>query len=123
MRNKLIETIENKGTKDNLTNFQIGQNVKVNVRIREGNKERIQTFQGLIIAINNTGINKSIRVRKISYGIGVERTFLVNSPLIASIEIVRTNKVRRSKLYYMRERFGKSARLKEIKVNKKALTN
>lgn len=119
MRNKLIEAVEAKGLKTNLPNLKIGQNVKVHVRIKEGNKERIQIFEGLIIALKNTGVNKTMIVRKISYGVGVERTFLLNSPLISEIEIVRVNKIRRSKLYYMRQRSGKSARLTEIKGHKK----
>ena len=118
MRNKILENIEAKQINTNNDNFTVGENVKVHVRIREGNKERIQIFEGLVIAIKNTGLTKTFTVRKISYGIGVERTFLVNSPLIAEIEVVRTNKIRRSKLYYMRDRKGKSARLKEVKKNK-----
>ena len=119
MRNKIIENIESKQLNKNLVDFKIGQNIKVHVRVKEGNKERIQIFEGLIIAIKNLGIRKTFTVRKISYGIGVERTFLVNSPLIAKIEIIRTNKIRRSKLYYMKDRKGKSARLKEVIKTKK----
>ena len=119
MRNKLLELVESKGIKQDLPNIKVGQNIKVHVRIKEGNKERIQIFEGLVIAIKNIGVNKTIKVRKISYGVGIERTFLINSPLISSIEIIRTNKVRRSKLYYMRERSGKSARLQEIRTDKK----
>lgn len=119
MRNKLVELVEAKAIKNDLPNLKIGQNVKVHVRIREGNKERIQVFEGLVMALKNTGANKSMVVRKISYGVGVERIFMLNSPLISHIDILRTNKVRRSKLYYMRERAGKSARLKEIRTDKK----
>lgn len=119
MRNKLVELVEAKAIKNDLPNLKIGQNVKVHVRIREGNKERIQVFEGLVMALKNTGVNKSMVVRKISYGVGVERIFMLNSPLISHIDILRTNKVRRSKLYYMRERAGKSARLKEIRTDKK----
>lgn len=118
MRNKILENIEAKQINTLTSDFQVGENVKVHVRIKEGNKERIQIFEGLVIAIKNTGLTKTFTVRKISYGIGVERTFLVNSPLIADIEILRTNKVRRSKLYYMRDRKGKSARLKEVRKQK-----
>ena len=118
MRNKIIENIEFKQINKNIKNFKVGQNIKVHVRIKEGAKERIQIFEGLIIAIKNSGITKTFTVRKISYGIGVEKTFFINSPLIAKIEILRVNKVRKSKLYYMRNRKGKSARLKEI-INKK----
>lgn len=119
MRNKLVELVESKAIKNDLPALKIGQNVKVHVRIREGNKERIQVFEGLVMALKNTGANKTMVVRKISYGVGVERTFLLNSPLISHIDILRTNKVRRSKLYYMRDRAGKSARLKEIRTDKK----
>ena len=115
MRNKLIELVESKSIKHDVPNLRIGQNIKVHVRIKEGSKERIQVFEGLIISFKNTGANKTFTVRKISYGIGIERTFLINSPLISHIDIVRKNRVRRSKLYYMRERSGKSARLKEIR--------
>lgn len=118
MRNKILENIEAKQINPEASNFKVGENVKVHVRIKEGNKERIQIFEGLVIAIKNTGLTKTFTVRKISYGIGVERTFLVNSPLIAEIEVIRTNRVRRSKLYYMRDRKGKSARLKEVLKNK-----
>jgi large subunit ribosomal protein L19 len=118
MRNKIIENIEFKQINKNIKNFKVGQNIKVHVRIKEGAKERIQIFEGLIIAIKNSGITKTFTIRKISYGIGVEKTFFINSPLIAKIEILRVNKVRKSKLYYMRNRKGKSARLKEI-INKK----
>lgn len=114
MRNKILENVESKQINKYVPEFSIGENVKVHVRIREGNKERIQIFEGLVIAIKNTGLTKTFTVRKISYGVGVERTFLVNSPLIAEIEVMRTNRVRRSKLYYMRDRKGKSARLKEV---------
>lgn len=114
MRNKILENVESKQINKYVPEFSIGENVKVHVRIREGNKERIQIFEGLVIAIKNTGLTKTFTVRKISYGVGVERTFLVNSPLIAEIEVMRTNRVRRSKLYYMRARKGKSARLKEV---------
>ena len=115
MRNNILENIEAKQINKENQNFQVGDNVKVHVRIKEGNKERIQIFEGLVIAMKNTGLTKTFVVRKISFGIGVERTFLVNSPLIAEIEVMRSNKIRRSKLYYMRDRKGKSARLKEVK--------
>ena len=118
MRNKILENIEAKQINTSVPEFQVGENVMVHVRIKEGNKERIQIFEGLVIAIKNTGLTKTFTVRKNSYGIGVERTFLVNSPLIADIEVVRTNRIRRSKLYYMRDRKGKSARLKEVQKNK-----
>lgn len=114
MRNKLLELVDSMQVRNDLPDFRVGENVKVHVRIKEGNKERIQIFEGLVTAIKNEGVSKSFTVRKISYGIGVERTFPVNSPTISRVEIVRSNKIRRSKLYYMRERQGKSARLVEI---------
>ncbi len=113
MRNNIIAAIDAQQTRTDLPQIEIGQNISVNVRIKEGNKERIQVFEGLIIAIKGVGTTQTFTVRKISYGIGVERTFLLNSPLIASIDILRSNKVRRAKLYYMRDRKGKAARLKE----------
>ncbi|QQH28116.1 50S ribosomal protein L19 [Mycoplasmopsis bovis] len=95
--------------------FRVGDNVKVHVRIREGGKERIQIFEGLVISKKESGTRETFTVRKISFGIGVNRTFPLHSPLISAIEVVRSNKVRRAKLYYMKNRSGKSARLKEIK--------
>ena len=118
MRNKILENIELTQIKNEQLNFNIGDNVKVHVKIKEGNKERIQIFEGLIIKIKSTGLTKTFTVRKISYGIGVERTFLVNSPLIEKIDVLRSNKIRRAKLYYMRDRKGKSARLQEISKKK-----
>jgi len=115
MQNKLIDIVQSKQVKEKVADFRVGDNVKVHVRIKEGSKERIQLFEGLVIAKKGKGTSSSLTVRKISYGIGVERNFLVNSPLISEIEVVRTNKVRRAKLYYMRDRKGKSARLKEVK--------
>ncbi|BBA22239.1 50S ribosomal protein L19 [Mycoplasmopsis bovirhinis] len=115
MRNNLLELVEKSQLRTDLPEFRTGDNVKVHVRIREGEKERIQIFEGLVISKKESGTRESFTVRKISYGIGVERTFPVNSPLIAHIEVVRSNKVRRQRLFYMRDRKGKSARLKEIK--------
>ena len=118
MRTKLLELVEKDQIREHLPQLREGYNVRVHVRIKEGDKERIQVFEGLIIAEYGTGINKSITVRKESYGVGVERIFKINSPLIAQIEVIRRNKVRRAKLYYMRDLKGKSARLKEIKNSK-----
>lgn len=119
MRNRLLEAVEKSQLRNDLPQFQTGDNVRVHVRIREGEKERIQVFEGLVISKKESGTRETFTVRKMSYGIGVERTFPVHSPLIASIEVVRSNKVRRKRLYFMRDRKGKSARLKEIKRNKK----
>ena len=91
----------------------IGSTVKVHVRIKEGEKERIQVFEGTVIAKNNSGISETFTVRRVSYGVGVERVFPVHSPNVAKVELVRSGKVRRSKLYYLRDRVGKSAKVKE----------
>ncbi|VEU76407.1 50S ribosomal protein L19 [Mycoplasmopsis columboralis] len=115
MRNKLMELVEETQLRTDLVAFETGDNVRVHVRIREGEKERIQVFEGLVISKKESGTRETFTVRKMSYGVGVERTFPLNSPLIASIEVVRSNKVRRHRLYFMRNRTGKSARLKEIK--------
>lgn len=109
----LINNIESEYLKDNLPDFKSGDTVKVNVKVIEGNRERIQTFEGVIIAANGSGVNKTITVRKLSFGVGVERIFPVHAPIVDSIEVVRKGKVRRSKLYYLRDRVGKSAKIKE----------
>ncbi len=110
----IIDQIEKEGMKQNLPVIAIGDEVKVNVRVIEGTKERIQTYQGVVIARKNGGIRETIVVRRISYGVGVERTFPLHSPKIDSIQVVRHGKVRRAKLYYLRERTGKAAKLKEV---------
>ncbi|UUM25411.1 50S ribosomal protein L19 [Mycoplasmopsis agalactiae] len=115
MRNKLIELVESSQLRTDFPEFRVGDNVRVHVRIREGGKERIQIFEGLVISKKESGTRETFTVRKISFGIGVNRTFPLHSPLISAIEVVRSNKVRRAKLYYMKNRAGKSARLKEIK--------
>ncbi|QSF13541.1 50S ribosomal protein L19 [Mycoplasma sp. Mirounga ES2805-ORL] len=117
MRNKLLEAVESNQLRKDHPNFKIGDNVKVYVRIREGEKERIQIFEGLVISKRESGTRETFTVRKTSFGVGVNRTFPLHSPLIAQIQVVRSNKVRRAKLYYMEQRSGKSARLKEIKPN------
>ena len=109
----LINEIENNQLKTDLPELNSGDSVKVNVKVSEGNRERIQTFEGIIISINGVGISKTITVRKLSFGVGVERIFPVHAPIIESIEIQRKGKVRRSKLYYLRDRIGKSAKIKE----------
>jgi len=109
----LINEIENNQLKTDLPDLNSGDSVKVNVKVSEGNRERIQTFEGVIISINGVGISKTITVRKLSFGVGVERIFPVHAPIVESIEIVRKGKVRRSKLYYLRDRIGKSAKIKE----------
>ncbi len=109
----LINEIENNQLKADLPELNSGDSVKVNVKVSEGNRERIQTFEGVIISINGVGISKTITVRKLSFGVGVERIFPVHAPIVESIEIQRKGKVRRSKLYYLRDRIGKSAKIKE----------
>lgn len=98
---------------DRKINFEIGDTVKVHYRIVEGNRERIQIFEGIVIAIDNKGMNKSFTVRKLSFDVGVERIFPVYSTRIAKIDVVRKGKARRAKLYYLRDRTGKSAKLRE----------
>lgn len=115
MRNKQILDIEKMQTNQNLPSINIGDQIAVYVRIKEGNKERLQLFEGLAIAKQGAGSSETIRVRKISYGIGVERVFPLHSPIIAEIKILRRNKIRRAKLYYMRDLKGKAARLKQIR--------
>ena len=96
-----------------LPQFNIGDTIKIHVKIKEGSRERIQMFEGTVIAKKHGGINETFTVRRISYGVGVERTFPANSPKIAAIDIVRRGKVRRAKLYYLRDRVGKATRVKE----------
>ena len=110
---EIIKNFENKYTKKNLPAFKIGDNVKIGVKIIEGNKERIQFYEGTIIAKKNSLINTTITVRKILQGIGIERIFLVHSPKVDSINILRSSKVRRAKLYYLRNLRGKASRLKQ----------
>ncbi|MCL5972722.1 MAG: 50S ribosomal protein L19 [Firmicutes bacterium] len=93
--------------------FRPGDTVRVAVKIREGNRERTQMYEGVVIAIKGTGLSKTITVRRVSYGVGVERIFLLHSPRLESIEVVRRGKVRRAKLYYLRKLRGKAARIKE----------
>ena len=108
-----IKTIEKSFLKDNLPILRIGDNVKIGVKIIEGNKERVQFYEGTIIAKKNSSINVTITVRKTLQGIGVERIFLIHSPKVDSIQILRSSKVRRSKLYYLRNLKGKASRLKQ----------
>ena len=99
--------------KEDAPQIKIGQTVKVHVKIREGERERIQVFEGTVIARNNSGIAETFTVRRVSYGVGVERVFPVHSPNVAKVEVVRNGKIRRAKLYYLRDRVGKAAKLKE----------
>ena len=108
-----LQIIAKDNIKSEVPQFSIGDTVRVSVNIREGQRERIQNFEGTVIARKGGGISETITVRKISYGVGVERTFPINSPNIDKLEVSRKGKVRRSKLYYLRDRVGKAAKVKE----------
>jgi large subunit ribosomal protein L19 len=110
---KTINDLEKKFLKENLPQIKIGDNLKIGVKIIEGNKERIQFYEGTVISRKNTSINTTITVRKVLQGIGVERVFLIHSPKVDSIKVLRSSKVRRSKLYYLRNLRGKASRLKQ----------
>ncbi|APB35004.1 50S ribosomal protein L19 [Gloeomargarita lithophora Alchichica-D10] len=109
----IIRSLESEYLKSDLTQVEIGDTVKVGVVIQEGGKERVQPYEGVVIARRGAGINLSITVRKTFQGVGVERVFLLHSPRIANVQILRRSVVRRAKLYYLRQRVGKSARLKQ----------
>ena len=109
----IIQQLESEQLKDDVPAFGPGDTVKVQVRVKEGERERLQTYEGVVIAKKNRGLNSSFTVRKTSSGEGVERVFQTHSPLIAGIEVARRGDVRRAKLYYLRERTGKAARIKE----------
>ncbi len=113
MTNALLTKFINKHKRTGTPEFRPGDTVRVHVKIKEGDKERLQPFEGTVIARKNTGMGETITVRKISFGHGVERIFPLNAPVIERIEVVRTGKVRRAKLYYLRELKGKAARLRE----------
>ena len=109
----ILKSIEHEQLKNKIPELRVGNTVKVHVRIKEGNKERIQVFEGIIIKKQGGGVNATFTVRRISYGVGVEKTFLVHSPMIEKVELVRVGKARRAKLYYLRDRVGKAAKTKE----------
>ena len=113
MKGNLVEKITAKQIRHDLPDFRVGDTVRVDVTIKDGDKQRTQAYEGLVIAKKNGGVNESFTVRKISSGVGVERTFLLNSPLIAGISVVKRGKVRRAKLNYIRNLSGKAARIKE----------
>ncbi|MDA1475560.1 50S ribosomal protein L19 [Bacillus sp. CLL-7-23] len=112
---KLIQEITKEQLRTDLPAFRPGDTLRVHVKVVEGNRERIQVFEGVVIKRRGGGISETFTVRKISYGVGVERTFPLHTPKIAKIEVVRHGKVRRAKLYYLRELRGKAARIKEIR--------
>lgn len=109
----LIKEIEQSQLRSDLPELEVGSYVKVHVNIKEGNRERVQIFEGTIIAKKGTGSRETFTVRRLSYGVGVERVFPIHSPIINKIEVVRLGKIRRAKLYYLRERVGKRAKVKE----------
>lgn len=111
----LVRKVTESQMRNDIPDFKSGTTVVVNVRIREGEKERIQAFEGVVISREGNGIAETFTVRKVSSGIGVERTFPVHSPIVESVKVLRRGKVRRAKLYYLRNRSGKSARLTEIR--------
>jgi len=108
-----LDMLKGAYARDDLPEFRPGDTVKVHVRVVEGNRERTQAFEGVVIARNGSGLDASFTVRKVSFGVGVERVFPVNAPIIQKVEVTRRGDVRRSKLYYLRDRVGKAARIKE----------
>lgn len=109
----LLKQVSDSSLKSELPGFSVGDTVKVDVQIKEGNRERIQVFEGTVIARKGSGIAETFTVRKISYGCGVERIFPVHSPSVKGVKVIRRGKVRRAKLYYLRDRVGKAAKVKE----------
>lgn len=109
----IIRSIEKEQMKKDIPELNVGDTVRVHVKVVEGNRERLQAFEGVIIRKKNGGLRETFTVRRVSYGIGVERTFPVHSPKIDRIEVIRRGKVRRAKLYYLRDRVGKAAKVKE----------
>ena len=112
--NEILRAIEQEQIRTDLPQFNVGDTVKVFVKIKEGNRERVQMFEGTVIKRQNGGIRETFTVRRVAYGTGVERTFPVNSPIIDKLEVVRKGKVRRAKLFYLRDRVGKAAKVKEL---------
>lgn len=108
-----LKLISDSSLKTEVPEINVGSTVRVHVKIREGERERIQVFEGTIIAKKGSGVSSTFTVRRVAYGVGVERVFPVHSPNVAKVEVVRNGKVRRSKLYYLRDRVGKSAKVKE----------
>ena len=111
----LIEAIERENLKPEVPDFNVGDTVRVYNKIVEGTRERIQTFEGVVIARKNSSVRETFTVRRVSFGIGVERTFLLNSPRIEKVIVVRKGKVRRAKIYYIRDLSGKAAKVKEVR--------
>lgn len=109
----IIKSIEREQMKNRIPDLKVGNTVKVHVRVKEGNRERIQIFEGIIIKVQGGGVNKTFTVRRIASGVGVEKTFLIHSPVVEKVEVTRVGKARRAKLFYLRDRLGKSAKTKE----------
>lgn len=109
----IIKSIEHEQMKNKIPDLKVGNSVKVHVRVKEGNRERIQVFEGIIIKVQGAGVNKTFTVRRIASGVGVEKTFLIHSPAVEKVEVTRVGKARRAKLFYLRDRLGKSAKTKE----------
>ncbi len=109
----IIKSIEHEQLKNRIPDLHVGDTIKVHQRIKEGNRERIQVFEGIIIKKQGGGVNATFTVRRVAYGVGVEKTFLIHSPMVEKVEVVRVGKARRAKLYYLRDRVGKSAKTKE----------
>lgn len=121
-KHPLVQQIEQSQLKQNVPSFGPGDTVVVQVKVKEGDRERLQAYEGVVIAKKNRGLNSAFTVRKISNGVGVERVFQTHSPVVAGIEVKRRGDVRRAKLYYLRDRSGKSARIREKLPNRKAAT-
>ncbi len=111
----LIEAIEKEGLKESVPQFNVGDTVKVSFKVIEGTRERIQAFEGVVIAKKNGGVRETFTVRRLSFGVGVERTFPIHSPKVTNVEVVRKGSVRRAKLYYLRGLTGKAAKIKEVR--------
>ncbi|ENZ01771.1 50S ribosomal protein L19 [Clostridium thermobutyricum] len=112
--NEILRAIEQEQIRTDLPSFNVGDNVKVHQKIKEGNRERIQVFEGTVIKKQNGGLRETFTVRRVAFGTGVEKTFPMNAPMIEKIEITRRGRVRRAKLYYLRDRVGKAAKVKEL---------
>ena len=112
--NEILRAIEAEQMRNDLPNFNVGDTVKLHVKVKEGNRERIQMFEGTVIKRQNGGLRETFTVRRLAYGVGVERTFPVNSPIIEKNQVTRRGKVRRAKLFYLRDRVGKAAKVKEL---------
>ena len=112
--NEILRAIEAEQMRNDLPEFHVGDTVKLHVKVKEGNRERIQMFEGTVIKRQNGGLRETFTVRRLAYGVGVERTFPVDSPIIEKMEVTRRGKVRRAKLFYLRDRVGKAAKVKEL---------